>query len=147
MVFPKNVFWNVIFVLGITCWTRTAKTIRIEYMSLKQKEFVEAARAIGESDLSIVFREILPNAIFLVIVNLSIEVPGAILLEVGLSYLGVGDPNITSWGMMLSNAQHFLRYAWWMAIFPGIAIFITVLGLNLLGDGLNDALNPKLKEI
>jgi peptide/nickel transport system permease protein len=147
IAFFGNSIWNVIFVLGITSWPRTARTVRVAYMSLKQKEFVEAARAIGEKDFSIVFREILPNAIFLVIVNLSIEVPGAILLEVGLSYLGVGDPNITSWGMMLSNAQHFLRHAWWMAVFPGIAIFITVLGLNLVGDGLNDALNPKLKEM
>jgi peptide/nickel transport system permease protein len=121
--------------------------VRAETLSLKEKEFVEASRAIGESDTRIMFSEILPNCLPPIIVNTSLLVGQAILTEAGLSFLGLGDPTKPTWGYMLYNAQPFLRYAWWMAVFPGIAITLVVLGLNLIGDGLNDALNPKLRQM
>lgn len=138
--------WNVIFVIGILSWPVTARLVRAEYLSLKEREFIEAATALGMGHLRIVFSEILPNALPPIIVNSSLQVGSGILVEAGLSFLGLGDPSMISWGYMLNNAQRFLRQAWWMASFPGMAIFLTVLGLNLVGDGLNDALNPKLKE-
>ncbi len=104
-----------------------------------------AAKGIGMSSARIIFKQILPNALHVVLVTASLEVGAAIITEAGLSFLGAGDPNLMSWGRMLYNAQRFLRTAWWLAIFPGSAIFLTVLSLNLIGDGLNDALNPKLK--
>jgi peptide/nickel transport system permease protein len=144
-LFGANV-WNIIFVIGILSWPGTARLVRAEFLSLKEREFVEAAKAQGAKNTSLVFEEILPNATPPIIVNGSLEVARAILLEAGLSFLGLGDPKLPSWGVMLSNAQRFIRSAWWMAVFPGFAIFLVVLGLNLVGDGLNDALNPRLKE-
>jgi peptide/nickel transport system permease protein len=138
--------WNVIILLGILSWPRIARLVRAEFLSIKEREFVEAARAVGSTDMEIVFSEILPNSLAPVIVDTSMEVGRAILTEAGLSFLGLGDLNQISWGMMLNNAQPYLRYAWWMAVFPGVCIFILVLALNLVGDGLNDALNPRLKE-
>ena len=105
-----------------------------------------AAEAIGETKRYIIFGEILPNAIPPAIVNTSLEVGRAIIVEAGLSFIGLGDPNRMSWGYMLRNAQAHLRHAWWMAFFPGICIFLLVTALNLVGDGLNDVLNPRLKE-
>jgi peptide/nickel transport system permease protein len=120
--------------------------IRAEFLSLKEREFVEASRAVGASSAEIIFGEIMPNALAPVIVDASMEVGRAILIEAGLSFLGLGDLNQISWGMMLNNAQPYLRTAWWLAVFPGACIFILVLSLNLVGDGLNDAFNPRLKE-
>jgi len=137
--------WNVIIVIGILSWPVTARLVRVEYLSIKEKEFVEGARAIGASDFRIILSHILPNATPPIIVSGSLQIARAILLEAGLSFLGLGDPNQISWGVMLYNAQRFLRYAWWTATFPGIAIFLVVMGFNLIGDGLNDALNPKQK--
>jgi peptide/nickel transport system permease protein len=144
-LFGSNV-WNVIILLGVLSWPRTARLVRAEFLSLKEREFVEAARAVGASSSEIVFGEISINALAPVIVNTSMEVGRAILIEAGLSFFGLGDLNQISWGMMLKNAQQYLRSAWWMAFFPGVCIFIVVLALNLVGDGLNDALNPRLKE-
>jgi len=137
---------NVIFVIGILSWPGTARLVRAEFMSLKEREFAQAAKALGASDGNLILDEILPNASPSIIVNGSLQVASAILVEGGLSFLGLGDPNMPSWGLMLGNAQRFIRTAWWMAVFPGISIFLVVLGLNLVGDGLNDALNPRLKE-
>jgi len=138
--------WNLIFAIAILSWPGTARLVRAEFLSLKEREFVDAARTLGAGDLNLIVDEILPNATPPIIVNGSLEVARAILLEAGLSFLGLGDPNMASWGYMLNNAQRFIRQAWWMAIFPGLAIFLVALGLNLVGDGLNDALNPRLKE-
>jgi len=138
--------WNVIILLGLLSWPRTARLIRAEFLSLKEREFVEASRAVGASSAEIIFGEIMPNALAPVIVDASMEVGRAILIEAGLSFLGLGDLNQISWGMMLNNAQPYLRTAWWLAVFPGACIFILVLSLNLVGDGLNDAFNPRLKE-
>jgi peptide/nickel transport system permease protein len=137
--------WGIILVLAILSWPMTARLVRAEVLRLKSLEYVIAARAIGCGDRKILFRQILPNALSPVIVNISVQVAYAIILEAGLSFLGLGDASTMSWGVMLSNAQQFLRRAWWTATFPGMAIFLAVLGFNLVGDGVNDALNPRLK--
>lgn len=137
-------FWSIVFVIGILSWPPTARLIRAEYLSIKEMQFVEAARSLGAKDRDIIFIEILPNAISPVIVNASLQVAAAILLESSLSFLGLGDPNVVSWGLMLKNALPLFRHAWWTALFPGVAISLTTIGFNLCGDGLNDALNPKL---
>jgi peptide/nickel transport system permease protein len=137
---------NIIFAIGIVSWPRTARLLRAQFLSLKESDFVEAARVLGSKNVDIMFSEILPSAIFPVIVNSSLEVATAILTEAGLSFLGVGDPNVPSWGIMLNNAQSYLQTAWWMAAFPGLMLLLTCLSLNLVGDGLNDYFNPRLKE-
>ncbi len=144
-LFGNNI-WNVIFALGILSWPATARLLRAEFISLRESEFVEAARAIGLGEIKIIFGEILPNASFLVIVNASLQVANAILMEASLSFLGLGDPTQASWGNLIQNSQFYFRQAWWMAVFPGLAISLTALALNLVGDGLNDALNPRLRE-
>lgn len=135
--------WNVILVIGILTWPVTARLLRAEFLTLRNREFVDAARSLGMSDFDIITREILPNALPPIIVNCTLQISSAILLETSLSFLGLGDPNVMSWGTMLHNAQDFFSRAWWMAAFPGLALFLTTLSLNLVGDGLNDALNPK----
>ena len=137
---------NVVLVIAVLSWPSTARLVRAEFLYLKELEFIEAARSLGAGSLSIIFNEILPNAIHVAIVNMSMQAASSILIEAGLSFLGLSDPNVISWGYMLRNAQDFYTYAWWMAIFPGFAIFLTVLSFNLIGEGLNDALNPMLKE-
>jgi peptide/nickel transport system permease protein len=140
-----NSLWNVIFVIGLLSWPVTARLVRVEFLALREKEFVESARAVGASDWRIILRHILPNAAPPIVVSGSLQIARAILMEAGLSFLGLGDPNQVSWGVMLYNAQRFLRHAWWTATFPGLAIFLIVMGFNLVGDGLNDALNPRQK--
>lgn len=137
---------KVILVLGLLGWPLIARLVRAEFLSLKQREFVEAARAIGMPGWRVAGGVILPNALAPAVVAASFGVAEAILLEAGLSFFGLGDPNLVSWGQMLQSAQGYLRRAWWMAVFPGLAIFLAVFGFNLLGDGLNDALNPRLRE-
>ena len=134
---------NVILVIGILSWPVNARLLRSEFLSLKERPYVEAARAIGEKPTWIIFREILPNAIAPLVVNTSLQVGDAILISAALNFLGLGSQNVASWGMMLYEAQSFLETAWWMAFFPGIALFLLILGVNLIGDGLNDALNPR----
>jgi len=138
--------WKIIAVLAILGWPLTARLVRAEFLSLREQEFVEAARALGMSEARVAVRVILPNAIPPAIVAATLGVAEAILLESGLSFFGLGDPNLMSWGLMLQNAQGFLRHAWWMAVFPGLAIFTAVLAFNLFGDGLSDALNPRLRQ-
>lgn len=137
--------WNVILAIAILAWPGTSRLVRAEFLSLRETAFVEAARSLGDTRFDLIFREMLPNALPPVIINSTLQIGYAIILEAGLSFLGLGDPSVMSWGYMLNNAQHFLGYSWHMAFFPGLGIFLTVLGLNLLGDGLNDALNPRLK--
>jgi peptide/nickel transport system permease protein len=135
--------WNIILVIGFLGWPQVARLVRGEILTLRQREFVQASRAVGGVDARILLRHILPNALPPAVVAGSLDVGQAILLEASLSFLGIGDPNLASWGKMLNNAQRFLRTAWWMSLFPGLAIFITVLAVNLAGDGLNDALDPR----
>ena len=137
---------KVILVIGVLSWPPIARLVRAEFLTLRQREFVEAARAVGLGHLRISLGEILPNALPAAIVAGSLDVAQAILLEASLSFFGLGDPNLVSWGGMLQGAQAYLRRAWWMSAFPGAAISVTVLAFNLLGDGVNDALNPRLKE-
>jgi len=134
----------IILVIGILSWMSIARLVRGSFLSLREKEFVEAARSLGLSDLRIIVRHILPNAISPVIVAATLGVAGAIITESGLSYLGFGvQPPTPTWGNMLRNAQdEMLRGNMWMAIFPGMMIFITVLSINYMGDGLRDALDP-----
>jgi peptide/nickel transport system permease protein len=137
---------NVMIVIGLTSWPSTARLIRAEFLSFKEKEFVQAAKSIGAGDSHIMFREIMPNAIFPAIVNATLQIGSAILLESSLSFLGLGDPNHVSWGFMLNDALSAFMRAWWLSFFPGVMITTVVIAFNLVGDGLNDALNPFLKE-
>lgn len=137
--------WGIIAVIAVLSWPEIARLLRAEFLSLRERQFVEAARAYGASDARLIFREILPNGLSPVIVAASLMVASSILLEAGLSFLGLGDPNVMSWGTMLNNSQQYIRRAPWMAVFPGVAIFLTTFGLSLVADGLNDALNPRLK--
>jgi peptide/nickel transport system permease protein len=144
-IFGANL-WGIVFVIGILNWAEIARLLRAEFLALKERPFVTAARAYGAGDFQIIAAEILPNALSPVIVAASLQVASAVLLEAALSFLGVGDPKAMSWGTMLNSAQQFLRSAWWAATFPGLAICIMTLGVALISDGLNDALNPRLKE-
>jgi peptide/nickel transport system permease protein len=134
----------IIAVVVIFGWTYIARIVRGLVLSLREKEFVEAARSLGASDARIMFREILPNLVAPVIVYASLLIPINILFEAALSYLGVGVQLPTaSWGQMISSATPIFNTAWWYMVFPGAALLLTVLSFNLLGDGLQDALNPK----
>lgn len=134
--------WNVILVISVFSWPQTARLVRGQYLSLKEYDFVAAARALGASDLRIMVRHILPNTLAPIVVMASLGVGQAILLESGVSFLGLSDPQAPTWGLMLYNAQQFLGRSLWMAFVPGAAVSLTVLGINLFGEGINDALKP-----
>ena len=134
---------RLILVLGLTSWPAIARVVRAQTLSLVRREFVDAARALGAKDMRILVRYVLPGALPAALVVISINAAGVILLEAGLSFIGLGDPQRMSWGYLANNAQRFLRVAWWIALFPGAAIALAVLGLNLLGDALNDLLDPR----
>lgn len=137
---------NIMIVIGITSWPGIVRLLRAEFLSLKEREFVAAARALGASDRRIIFRHILPNALAPVVVAATLGVAGAILTESALSFLGIGvQPPTPSWGNILTSGKAYIDLAWWLSLFPGIAILITVLGYTLLGEGLKDALNPRLE--
>jgi peptide/nickel transport system permease protein len=138
---------RVIIVIGILSWPRAARLARAQFLSLKQQNFVEAARAIGLRDRAIIFGEVLPNAAAPLFVQGSLDVAAAILTEAGLGFLGMTDPDALTWGSMLRDSQRYLIHAWWIGIFPGAAIFLTVIAFNLVGDGLNDMLNPRLRSV
>ncbi len=130
----------LILILGLTSWPLLARVIRAEVLILKQREFVDAARVAGASGLRLVVREILPNALPAVSAFLGLVLAQVLLIEASLGFIGLGDPNVVSWGYLASQAQRFLRVAWWMSVFPGLAIAATVLGLNLVSDALSDVL-------
>lgn len=137
---------NTMLVIGAVYWPATARIVRAEFLRLRRQEFVEAARAQGAHSLRIIVRHLIPNAMPALIVQVTLFVAEAILIESGLSYLGLGaQPPEPSWGNMLVEGRRYLDSAWWIATFPGLAIFLTVLSLNLLGDGLRDALDPRLR--
>jgi peptide/nickel transport system permease protein len=138
---------NVVTVIALLSWPAIARVVRAETLSLRSREFVLAAKAIGVGDNRIMLRHLLPNALSAIIVIVTLQIGSAILTEAGLSFMGVGDPNHISWGQQLQDAQRFLRTAWWMAVFPGAAIFVTVLSLNLLGDFLSEAMNPLMRNL
>lgn len=138
-----NSITNVMVVIGITTWPSNAKLMRAQALSLRQRTFVKSAEAMGETKLQILFKYILPNGIFPVIANTTMGMSNAILTEAGLSFLGLGDQSIISWGQMIYTGKQYITSAWWISAFAGIAIVITVLVFYLLGDGLNHVLNPK----
>ncbi|MEI8324952.1 MAG: ABC transporter permease [Betaproteobacteria bacterium] len=137
---------TVTLAIGIVSWTGTARLTRAEFMKYRDLEFVRAERAIGATDARIIWKVILPNALPPLIVSATLAIGAAILFEAGLSFLGIGDPNQMSWGLMIGSSRQYVLDCWWAVAFPGAAIFVTVLAVCLIGDGLNDALNPKLRE-
>lgn len=134
----------VVFAIGVVAWTGTARLARAEFLRLSHLEYANAARAMGAGHLRLMLREILPNALPPLIVSATLIVGAAILFEAGLSFLGLSDPNVMSWGLMIGSNRRNILECWWAVTFPGAAIFITVLAVSLIGDGLNDAFNPKL---
>lgn len=146
IAFLEPSIWNIMAVIGLTGWMGIARLVRAEILSLKEREFVLAAMISGASNLRIIFSHILPNAIAPMLVSATLGVGGAILTESALSFLGIGvQPPTPSWGNMLTEGKDNLEIAWWLSVFPGCAILITVLGYNLLGEGLRDAMDPRLR--
>ena len=136
--------WNIMAVIGFTSWMGVARLIRAEILTIREREFIQAARSQGASNMRIITRHIIPNAMTPVLVSATLGVAGAILTESALSFLGIGvQPPTPSWGNMLTAGKDNLEYAWWLSLFPGMAILITVLGYNLLGEGIRDALDPR----
>ncbi|CEJ11587.1 Oligopeptide transport system permease protein OppC [bacterium YEK0313] len=135
---------NVVFAIGAVSWPPLARLTRAEFLRLRGREFVQAAACQGQTALAVVLRHILPNAVSPIIVTGSLTIASAILIESALSFMGLGDPNLMSWGFMVGASRTVIRQAWWMSVFPGVAILLTVLAINLLGEGLNDTLNPRI---
>lgn len=138
-----NSITNVMIVIGITTWPSNAKLMRAQALSLRERTFVKSAVAMGETKGQILFKYIIPNGIFPVIANTTMGMSNAILTEAGLSFLGLGDPGIISWGQMIFTGKQYITSAWWISAFAGAAIVVTVLIFYLMGDGLNHVLNPK----
>jgi peptide/nickel transport system permease protein len=138
---------NLILVLGVTGWVSYARVVRGQVLTIREQQFVEAARAIGVPDRRVLFAHILPNVTNAVVVIASLEVARMIIAEASLSFLGLGvQPPAATWGAMVAQGRNFITIAWWMATFPGLAIFLTVLGINLFGDWLRDLLDPTLRD-
>ncbi len=139
-------FGVIVLIIGALSWPPVARLVRASFLTLREREFAEAARAVGNSDLRIIFRHLLPNAVAPIVVQATLDVANVIVLESTLSFLGFGiQPPTASWGNMLANAQANLQIAWWAAVFPGICILLTVLAINYIGDGLRDALDPNMR--
>jgi peptide/nickel transport system permease protein len=137
---------KIVLAIGVVSWPPIARLVRAQFLSLREREFVQSCVVVGMSEARIIWTQILPNCLAPVIVLASILVATAILVEAGLAFLGLGDPNVMSWGKMIGEGRGSLRTAWYLSALPGCAIVLTVLGLNLVGEGLNDALNPRLKD-
>lgn len=147
IAFLQPSIWNIMIVIGATGWMGVARLVRAEFLSLREREFVVAARAQGIGDARIILRHILPNAMAPVYVSAILGVAGAVLTESGLSFLGLGvQPPTPSWGNILTAGKDNIEIAWWLSVFPGLAILATVLAYNLLGEGIRDALDPRLRE-
>ncbi len=146
IAFLEPSIWNIMVVIGLTSWMGVARLVRAEFLSLKEREFVLAAKAIGASDIRIILVHLLPNAIAPILVSATLGIPGAILTEAALSFVGIGvQPPAPSWGNMLTAGKDILEIAWWLSVFPGLAILLTVLAYNLLGEAIRDALDPRLE--
>ena len=144
-IFTPSIY-SIVGAIAIVSWPPVARLVRSEFLSLKQREFVQAAIVIGQKPMRIIFTQILPNAMSPIIVTASLMIATAILTESSLSFLGLGDRNLMSWGFMIGAARTMLREAPLMSVLPGIAILLTVLAINLIGEGLNDAMNPQLRK-
>jgi peptide/nickel transport system permease protein len=139
--------WNIMIIIGLTSWMGVARLVRAEFLSLKEREYVLAAKAVGSSDIRIIFRHIMLNSMAPVLVSAVLGVAGAVLTESALSFLGLGvQPPTPSWGNILTLGKDNIEIAWWLSLYPGLAILITVLSYNLVGEGLRDALDPRLWE-
>ncbi len=139
-------FKTIVLIIGLLSWPGVARLVRATYLSLREREYTEAARAVGNRDMRIIFRHLLPNAMAPLTVQATLDVANVIVLESALSFLGFGiQPPTASWGNMLANAESNLETAWWAAVFPGLCILITVLAINYIGDGLRDALDPNMR--
>jgi len=139
--------WNIMVVIGLTSWMGVARLVRAEFLSLREREFVVAARALGASDWRLMFVHLLPNALAPVMVSATLGVAGAILTESALSFLGLGvQPPTPSWGNILTAGKDNLEIAWWLSFFPGLAILLTVMSYNFLGEGIREAVDPRLKD-
>lgn len=136
---------SIVAAITVVSWPAVARLVRGEFLAMRHREFVQACVCLGMSDRRVIFRHILPNCLSPIIVTGSLIVATAILIESALSFLGLGDPNTMSWGFMIGAGRTFLRSAWWLCTIPGVAILTTVLAINLLGEGLNDTLNPRLR--
>jgi peptide/nickel transport system permease protein len=135
---------NVMIVIGLTSWMGVTRLVRAEFLSLQGREFVQASRTLGAKDARLIFTHLLPNSLTPIIVSSVLGVAGAVLMESGLSFLGLGvQAPQASWGNILTDGKDYIQFAWWLSLFPGLAILITVLGYNLLGEGLRDALDPR----
>ena len=137
--------WSIVFAIAVVNWPAVARLVRGEVLAMRRREFVQACVCLGMTDSRVIFRHILPNCLSPIIVTGSLIVATAILIESALSFLGLGDPNVMSWGFMIAAGRTFLRSSWWLCAIPGVAILLTVLAINLVGEGLNDALNPRLR--
>ncbi len=133
----------IIIAIGLTGWTGTARLVRSETLSLRTREFIIASKALGASDLRIIFYHLLPNTLSTIIVLATLSIPGTILAEAALSFIGLGDPQVASWGNILNAGRGSIQTSWWVAVEPGIMLFLTVLSFNFLGEGLRDAFDPK----
>jgi peptide/nickel transport system permease protein len=146
IAFLEPSIWNIMIVIGLTNWTGVTRLVRADFIALKERDFVQAVRAVGAGDFRIIFLHILPNAMASVLVTANLNVAGAILTESALSFLGIGvQPPTPSWGNILTAGKDNIDIAWWLSLYPGLAILITVLGYNLLGERIRDALDPRLR--
>lgn len=145
IAFLEPSIWYIMAIIGLTGWMGVARLVRAEVLSLRERDFILAARALGASDARIIFRHILPNALSPVLVSATLGVAGAILTESALSFLGIGvQPPTPSWGNILTSGKDYIEFGWWLSLFPGLAILVTVLAYNLLGEGIRDSLDPRL---
>jgi peptide/nickel transport system permease protein len=139
--------WTIMTIIGLTGWMGVARLVRAEFLTLREREFVVWSESVGASAFRVVFRHILPNALAPVLVAMTLGIPAAILTESGLSFLGLGvQPPYATWGNILNDGKDVLEVAWWMTLYPGLAILITVLSYNLMGEGIRDALDPRLRQ-
>ncbi len=147
IAFLKPSIWNVMIVIGITGWPALTRMIRSECLSIKEREFIQSARVLGLSNKRIMFVHLLPNVLVPILVSATLGIGGAILTESALSFLGLGvQPPTPSWGNILTSGKDYINYAWWLSLFPGFAILVTVLAYNLLGESLRDVFDPRMNE-
>ena len=147
LAFLRPSIWTIMTVIGLTGWMGVARLVRAEFLTLREREFVIWSESVGAGALRIIFRHILPNAIAPILVAMTLGIPAAILTEAGLSFLGLGvQPPYATWGNILNDGRDYIEIAWWMTLYPGLAILITVLSYNLVGEGIRDALDPRLRQ-
>jgi peptide/nickel transport system permease protein len=147
LAFLKPSIWTIMTVIGVTGWMGVARLVRAEFLTLREREFVIWSESVGAGAFRVIFRHILPNAIAPILVAMTLGIPAAILTEAGLSFLGLGvQPPYATWGNILNDGRDYIEIAWWMTLYPGLAILITVLSYNLVGEGIRDALDPRLRQ-